>query len=154
MSSRCPLAGYTIDPNAARIQAALVMVVASVCLAVLNPTRTVLAALLFLDYLPRALSRPQWSISGMIAKPVLAILDIRPRRVDAGPKRFAARVAALVTLAIAVLSFRNETVPALVVTGILMFFATLEATLGFCLACKVYQAWYAIFGKDHDPDQF
>jgi len=154
MSSRCPLAGYSIDPNMARVQAALTMVAASVGLAVQNPARVWVGLLLLADTLPRAFSRPEASLSTHIARPLLAILDLRPRKVDAGPKRFAARIAALFGLGIAVLSAMGQTIPALGLTGILMFFSTLEATLGFCVACALYQAWFAVFGRDSDPDQF
>jgi hypothetical protein len=138
----------------ARVQAALTMVVASIGLAVQNSTRAWVALVLLVDVLPRALSRPEASLSTLIARPLLAILDLRPRKVDAGPKRFAARVAVLFALGIASLSALGHTVPALGLTGILMFFSTLEATLGFCVACALYQAWYSVFGRDRDPDQF
>ena len=154
MTNRCPIVGYTIDPHAARIQAGIVVLVTSICLAVLNPSRTVLATILFLDYLPRAISRPKWSASGWVAQTISAMLDFRPKRVDAGPKRFAARIAMLFALAIAILSWQGQTVNALIATGVLMFFATLEVTIDFCVACWLYRGWYAVFGKDHDPDQF
>lgn len=130
------------------------MVVASVGLAVQNSTRVWIALVLLVDVLPRALSRPEASLSTQLARPLLAILDLRPRKVDAGPKRFAARVAVLFALGIAALSALGHTVPALGLTGILMFFSTLEATLGFCVACALYQAWFSVFGRDRDPDQF
>jgi hypothetical protein len=154
MSSRCPLAGYSIDPNMARVQAALTMILASFGLAVQNPTRVWIALVLLVDVLPRAVSRPEASLSTHLARPLLAILDLRNRKVDAGPKRFAARITACFAIGIAVLSGLGHTIPALGLTGVLMFFSTLEATLGFCVACALYQTWFSIFGRDPDPDQF
>lgn len=154
MASRCPLAGYSIDPLSARFQAAFTVIVASIGLALPDQYRSILGFLLFLDYLPRALSKPRLSPITRISNGIVDLLGVHKRKVDAGPKRFAARVGALFCLAIAVLSYQGETVPALVVTGVLMIFALLEAAVGFCLACAVYQAWYSVFGKDSDPDQF
>jgi hypothetical protein len=154
MASRCPLAGYSIDPLSARFQAAFTVVFTSIGLGLPDQYRSILGFLLFLDYLTRALSKPQLSPIARICNALVEAIGVRKRKVDAGPKRFAARVGALFCLAIAVLSYQGETVPALVVTGILMIFALLEAAVGFCLGCAVYTGWYSIFGKDSDPDQF
>lgn len=154
MASRCPLAGYSIDPLSARFQAAVTVVVTSIGLGLPDQYRSILGFLLFLDYLARALSRPNLSPIARICNSLVEAIGVRKRKVDAGPKRFAARVAALFCLAIAVLSYQGETVPALVATGTLMIFALLESVVGFCLGCAVYTGWYSIFGKDSDPDQF
>lgn len=154
MASRCPLAGYSIDPLSARFQAAFAVVVTSIGLGLPDQYRSILGFLLFLDYLPRGLSRPQLSPITRISNSIVEVLGVRKRKVDAGPKRFAARVATLFCLAIAVLSYQGETVAALVATGTLMILALLEVAVGFCLGCAVYTGWYSIFGKDPDPDQF
>lgn len=155
MASRCPLAGYSIDPLSARFQAAFTVVFTSIGLGLPDQYRSILGFLLFLDYLTRALSKPGFSPITRISNALVeAVVGARRRKVDAGPKRFAARVAALFCLAIAVLSWQGETVPALVVTGILMVLSLLEAAVGFCLGCAVYTGWYSVFGKDPDPDQF
>ena len=154
MASRCPLAGYTIDPLSARFQAAFVVVFTSIGLGLPDQYRSILGFLLFLDFLPRALSKPRLSPLARVSNALVDGLGVRKRKVDAGPKRFAARVGALFCLAVAVLSYQGETVPALVATGTLMVFALLEAAVGFCLACTVYTGWYSVFGKDPDPDQF
>lgn len=154
MASRCPLAGYSIDPLSARFQAAFTVVFASLGLALPDQYRSILGFVLFLDFLPRALSKPHLSPIARISNGLVDLLGVRKRKMDAGPKRFAARIGALFCLAIAVLSYQGETVPALVATGTLMVFALLEAAVGFCLACTVYTGWYSVFGKDPDPDQF
>jgi hypothetical protein len=58
--------------------------------------------------------------------------------VDRAPKRFAAGVGFLFSLAVLVLSFTPYTLAAGVLAGILILFAGLEAFVAFCAGCYVY----------------
>jgi hypothetical protein len=79
------------------------------------------------------------------------LLQLRPAPVNAGPKRFAALLALVFSLAIALaLGFHRPTA-ALTVTLILGACASLEAFLGYCLGCKVYTLLHPIFGSKPSP---
>lgn len=154
MTFKCPLAGYPIDPRAARLQAVAAILLSSICLAVQNRSRIAFALVLLVDLFPRAISRPEWSFSGGIAKTILKSLGFHPRRTDASPRRFSARVATLVAGAIIVFSTMGETVQALTLSGALLVASTLDALLDFSIGCRFYEFWWSIFGRPRDPDQF
>lgn len=153
-SFKCPPAGYTIDLGVARFQATILMFLMSLSLATQHGPRTVIALIAFIDLLPRALGQPHLSPSGILGKKVLKSLGFHPRRVDAAPKRFSARISALLALAIAVLSMADKTVPALVTTGILFVGSTLESLFDISIGCRVHAAWWSVFGRPRSPDQF
>lgn len=154
MSSRYPLAGYAINNHVTRLHAVFMVVLASTGLAVQDTARIVLAAVITVDHLALALSRPGLSLGHLLGDRILSALGLRANKVDAGPSRFASRLTVLISLGILILSARHETVPALIVTGVLMVLALLEAAAGWCLACRLYQGIMNTFGKDPDPDQF
>lgn len=143
-----------IDLGVARFQATVVMLLSSLCLAVLEQPRAMIAALLLVDILPRALSRPGGSISGIIGKKLLKTLGFHPRRTDAAPKRFTSRVTAALVLAILVLSLMGQTNSALICSGILFVGSTLESLFDISVGCRIHAIWWSVFGKPRDPDQF
>lgn len=154
MTSKCPLAGYTIDPRAARLQAVAGMLLSSICIAVQNRSRIVVALLFLVDILPRAISRPDSSPSSIAAKHVLKSLGFHPRRCDAAPRRFAARMAALLVAGVIAFSAMGQTIYALFLSGVLLVASTLDALFGFSIGCGIYEFWWSIFGRPRDPDQF
>lgn len=153
-SFKCPPAGYTIDLAVARFQAIVWMFLTSWCLAVQADTRAWIALFLFADALPKALSRPGVSMTGILGKRILKFLGFHPRRADAAPKRFTARVATTLALSVLILSFMDRTVPALFCSGVLFVGSTLEALFDISIGCKVHRMWWSIFGRPRDPDQF
>lgn len=140
----CPLAGYRIDENGARIVAGIVSL--GVVAGVLLPTfsATWVFAFLALDFALRAFSRPRWSPLGRLSGLVLKLVGAAPRLVDAGPKRFAARIGLVFTVALTALSASSQGVAVEVVGAILLVCALLESLLGLCLGCQLWTAWYRI----------
>ncbi|MEZ4604107.1 MAG: DUF4395 family protein [Desulfobacterales bacterium] len=61
-----------------------------------------------------------------------------PKKTNAGPKLFAARVGFVFCFLIALLYFTGVTELSRVVAAMLIFFALLEAAFGFCVACRMY----------------
>lgn len=153
-SYKCPPAGYMIDLGVARFQATVVMLLSSLCLAVQAEPRIMIAAALLLDILPRALSRPGGSISGIVGKKLLKSLGFHPRRTDGAPKRFTSRISAALSLAILILSLMDQTNSALICSGILFVGSTLESLFDISIGCRIHGIWWSIFGRPRDPDQF
>jgi len=153
-SFRCPPAGYTIDLSVVRFQAIVWMFLTSWCLAVQADTRVWIAFFLLVDALPKAMSRPNASMTGIVGKRLLKTLGFHPHRADAAPKRFTARVATLLAACVLVLSMMDRTVPALVCSGILFVGSTLEAIFDISIGCKVHTMWWSVFGRPRDPNQF
>lgn len=140
----CPLAGYKIDENGARVVAGFVVVLTLVALLTQWPFATLVLLFLILDFGARAFSRPRWSPLGRLSALLLRGARFAPRLVDAGPKRFAARIGlgfAVALLGFSVFGAQGAYVAVSVVLGIC---ALLESVLGFCVGCWVYTGWYTL----------
>lgn len=137
MVDSCPISGQQADSNVCRAVAALV--VAGALLAALLKAPVVLVALAA-DFLIRGSDLARRSPLFLVARGTLRLLAVPPHPVDRAPKRFAARIGALLTTAAAVLLFVGFPVAAMAVLGILAVCATLEAAFGFCVGCRMYSA--------------
>lgn len=153
-SFKCPPAGYTIDLGVARFQASVLMVLSALCLAMQEGPRVAIAIVAILDLLPRALSKPQASPTSAIGKRLLKSLGFHPRRVDAAPRRFTARVAALLMLGVAILSAADRTVASLVCAGVIFVASSLDALFDISIGTRMHAAWWSVFGRPRSPDQF
>lgn len=136
--------GFPVEVNerAARVVAAGVVLLAA---AVVLTQSVVLLAILALGFAARVAAGPRYSLLGRLAAQVIAPMWGEPKVVPGAPKRFAQSVglafsgAALVAVAV----FDSWSV-ATGILGVLIVFATLEATLGFCAGCFVFarlMAW-------------
>lgn len=132
MRESCPV--NTVDEHAARMVAALVVVLA---LLSLHPALMWLSAVLAFDFAMRAWVSRRYSPLRWIAKGLAAALHLEPKPVYAPPKQFAARIGSVLTLAAVALHLTVH-VGAVVVTLMLVAAASLEAIAGFCIACWVY----------------
>jgi len=134
----CPLAGYRIDENGARIVAGLVALGTIFGLIFAASAARWIFPILALDFATRAFSRPRWSFLGKYAGWLLRSLKISPRPVDARPKRFAARVGLLFTFTLTVLALLGLS------SAVRILCALLESLAGFCVGCQLWSAWYAV----------
>lgn len=144
----CPLAGYPVDEKATRIAAGLVSLIAASIPFVAPDVQFALAALLILDFAPRAFSRPRLSPFSRLASALLKRLAIKPRKVDAGPKRFAARIGLAMLLAMAACLALGSQAGLLALAGMLAVCATLESVLGFCVGCWIWGKYWQLRHRD------
>ena len=131
----CPLSNEKVNNNVARLVAALVIINTVAALS-LN-----LWWLLFIqlyDFAVRAADKRQLSLFRYIGQHVANLLKLPVVAVDAAPKRFAAGVGLVFTLAIIAALLLNQFTAASVLAGILLLCAVLEALLAFCVGCYVY----------------
>jgi hypothetical protein len=101
-----------------------------------------LVPLLALGFLLRVGWGPKASPLARIA--VAAAGRFEARLVSGAPKRFAQGIGASFSLAASALLFTGHPRAGWILAGVLLFFATLEAVLGFCAGCFAYarlQAW-------------
>lgn len=140
----CPIAGYRIDENAARVVAVAVFFLVLLSLWLGGPWAAGGFAFLVLDFATRAFSRPGWSPLGRGAGALLKALGHKPRSVDAGPKRFAARIGLAFSLALLVLSALGALLPLRAVAAVLAGCAALEGFAGLCLGCQAWAMWWAL----------
>lgn len=140
----CPLAGYSIDENGARITAAITMAMAC-AVPFLSPIHQLLVlALLVLDFAMRAFSRPRYSPLANLARKILWLASVPPHKVDAGPKRFAARIGLGMLLVAALCSAQGMQMPVLLLSMVLALCAALEATISFCVGCWIWSRYWQL----------
>ena len=135
MSDVCPISFDTINEKVARVNAAVIVVLLA---AFVTFSSNVIIVVITADFLVRALRKPQFSPVAIVSKNLLKMLKSKPKKTNAGPKIFAAKLGFLFSLISAVLAFSNLALPSQIVAGVLAVFAFMEAAFGFCLACKVY----------------
>ena len=98
-----------------------------------------LTALLAYGFLARVLTGPTLSPMGLLATRVVAPRLGTPRIVPGPPKRFAQTVGLAFSTAALILHFAaGASVAASVVLAVLVLFASLEAFVGFCAGCFVF----------------
>lgn len=143
----CPLAGYLIDEKNARVVAAEVVILLLASLPAPAPARWAIWTFLALDFAARAFSRPSWSPLGRAGSLLLSMAGSTPRRVDAGPKRFAARIGLLFCLALVALDLAGASGARTGTAAALGACAFLESAFGVCVGCHMFTAWHALTGR-------
>ena len=93
---------------------------------------------LLADFFIRAFTSLKFSPVSYLASSLANALNLSKKPIDKAPKIFAARLGFLMTLVITLFSLFNLPVAAIVVSGILIFFASLEFALGICVGCIIY----------------
>jgi hypothetical protein len=91
---------------------------------------------LVIDFALRAFNLQQYSPLGWLSGWVVKIFKVPVKPVFFPPKRFAARIGFLFSVAIAALHLFHEN--AFIVAAVLGIFAALECFIGFCAGCYVY----------------
>ncbi|AKU16392.1 DUF4395 domain-containing protein [Luteipulveratus mongoliensis] len=125
-----------VNEKAARTVAAVVAVTGAVIL--VTGWLWLLVPLAY-GFVARVLTGPRLSPLGTVAMKVIAPRLGEPRLSPGPPKRFAQGIGAVLTTAAAIGGLAlGWTTFALVLTGVLVVFATLESALGFCAGCYVF----------------
>jgi hypothetical protein len=125
-----------VNEKAARVVAGVVALTGLAIL--LTGARWLLLALAY-GFWARVLTGPRLSPLGRLATQVVAPRLGRPKYVAGPPKRFAQGIGAALTTVAAVLALGFGAGGAAdLLTGGLVFAATLESVLGLCLGCQVF----------------
>jgi len=132
--SKKDISKYYIDENVSRLIAGQVIILVLISF---YSHWTYLLLGLTLDFGLRAFSFYPSPLA-LIAKSVIRLLKLKTKLVFAAPKKFAAGVGFIFSLAIFLLAFFNYFTGAYVVGSILIIFAFLEATFKVCMGCYVY----------------
>ncbi|MDF1542827.1 MAG: DUF4395 family protein [Anaerosomatales bacterium] len=117
MRTTCPVNLTTVDANAVRVVALLVVAIAGLFLLSGNPL-VILA--LAPDFLVRAAGRPHLSPLARLAAALVRLARVAPRPTDSASKRFAAGIGLAFATTAGVLAVAGLTIPAAVVAGILL----------------------------------
>ncbi len=93
---------------------------------------------LLADFYIRAFTKAKFSPISYVSYRMASALKLSKKSIDKAPKIFAARLGFVMTFTIIVLTLLHLDTTALVIAGILAFFATLEFALAVCMGCIMY----------------
>jgi hypothetical protein len=134
----CPISGESRNERVARIVAAFVVAIVLVAADLGSPWDALILFVLAADFVVRGFGDARRSPLATLARGVANTLRLAPKPVDAAPEKFAARIGVVFSALSGLLFVVGLPVPALVVIGVFVVCATLEAALGYCVGCKVY----------------
>lgn len=96
----------------------------------------ILPIFLVLDFSSRSFNLGHLSPLGFVADKLVKALNLPIKFIYLPPKRFAARIGCLFSIAILLLHFAG--ISTFIVTSVLAFFAFLESFFSICAGCYVY----------------
>ncbi len=135
MAEACPISCELINERVARINGALTVL--SMIIFLFTPFKAI-AVILGADLFIRGFINPSYSFYSFISRYFIQMLNIKPVMTNAGPKIFAAKIGFGFCSIISLFHFWNMPAVCIIFASMLLFFAFLEAALGFCVACQMY----------------
>ena len=131
----CPISAEKVNENIARVVAFFTILVVVTGAYFKLP---ILIALLAADFFLRAFTNGRYSPLKYLARRSSDYLGLDEKPTDAAPKKFAAGIGLLFSIAIAGLLWFHYDVAVYLLAGVLLICAGLESFKGFCLGCVIY----------------
>ncbi len=131
----CPVNERQINENVTRLNALVTVIVASMFL--VTPYRWIIF-ILPVDFLLRSFWSGRFSPVGTVNKWIVKVFQIGESLINEGPKIFAAQIGLALSGLTVLFYLVNLHFIAFIIAGILVLFALLESTSGYCVACKIY----------------
>jgi hypothetical protein len=144
MAHTCPIEGIKINEPTVRVVASLIAVIAAIGIYFQSP---LVFLFLSFDFYVRGFHKKHWSLFRLIGIKVVDVFDVKEKLIDAGGKKFAAKVGFIFSALLTVSAILNLPLAVVTLGGILVLFATLESALAFCVGCKVYSFYSKILHK-------
>ncbi|MBU0473556.1 MAG: DUF4395 domain-containing protein [Bacteroidetes bacterium] len=135
MSEVCPISFKQVDEKAARINALLSAI--SVALFIVTSYK-LLIAFLAIDFFIRGFIDPLYSFYTGLSKSLLRITNNKPKLIDGSPKIFAAKLGFIMSSLILVFAVLNFQAISIILSTMLILFASLEGIFSYCVGCKIY----------------
>lgn len=135
MEKLCPITGKIVNENVARMNSILVILLFGLYFLT---NSSLIIIFLLIDFAIRGYFDGKMSILTMLSTKLLSAMNVAQKRINAGPKIFAAQVGGGLTTLVIICHFMDWNTYGCVFAITLMFFAFLEAAFGFCVACKLY----------------
>ena len=131
----CPISNEYINEHVTRLNA-LLGILLLVTVFVFNSV--IFIAILTADFYTRAFSNAKYSPISYFSHKMVNALNLNKKEIDKAPKVFAARIGFLMSLTTTLLMLFQLNTAAVIVGGILIFFASLEFALAICMGCILY----------------
>ncbi len=140
----CPITESKINERVTRVNAVLTLLM---LIAFALTQNVVLMGVLAVDFFFRAIPYSKFSLVVMTSRNLVKYFPDDVSLINAGPKIFAARIGALITVLIVLSMAFSLSSLAIALTGLLGIFAFLEGAFGICVACKIYPYLYDLLYK-------
>ena len=135
MKNSCPIVNERVDENLIRLNSGIIFT--TLILFVFTPAKWLIIPIT-LDFAIRIFLGVKKSPVCIALKAALNTLSVEPCMINAGPKRFAAKLGLGFSLVITTLYLSHFTEAATIAGGIMTVIVGLEAFLGYCVGCKMY----------------
>ena len=135
----CPISNKKINEPVARVNAALIVFILIIFIL---SGHIFLMIFLAIDFLMRTANYSKYSVLAILSKNIVSFLTLDEHLINAGPKIFAARIGFVFSSSIILTHTLGVNWLTFGLIGILGIFSLLEATFGFCVACKIYPFLY------------
>ncbi|MCW3093432.1 MAG: hypothetical protein JWP81_4501 [Ferruginibacter sp.] len=139
----CPVDFVLINERKARLTAAGIFIL---IITYLLTQFWIIPVFLVVDFLARGFNLGSFSVLNKLSERLIRLFSIGLKPVDQAPKRFAAKIGLIFSIAIVVNHLFNFINASLILAVVLAVFALLEAAFGFCAGCHVY-SFYTKFLK-------
>lgn len=135
-ADRCPIGREQVDEKAARINGGFTLVVLVAAVMLQMPW---LLGYLVIDFALKVFAGFNYSPNCRAARWVADELALAPQMTDSAPKRFAAAVGLLMSVAaLAAFYLAGSWWTFVGIVAALFVFAALESLAGFCMGCYIY----------------
>lgn len=134
----CPVDFIIVNENKVRLTALQVFLLA---VAYFFTGAWIIPSFLIIDFFLRGFKLGKYSLLNLMSDQLVKAFSIPVKPIDQAPKRFAAKIGFLFSIAITALQLTGNTVAALILAAVLTFFAFLESFFSFCAGCYVYTFW-------------
>jgi hypothetical protein len=131
----CPISDQRVNEYVTRINALITIVVVVFAFGL---NTAFLIVFLMADFFIRGFTDMKFSPIGWVSYSMSNALNLSVKMIDKAPKIFAARLGFLMTSLLAGLFILQFPLAAMVVAGILIFFAAMELVFGVCVGCLIY----------------
>jgi len=134
----CPISGETLDERAVRLVAGITVIL---LVSYFTFGFSWIPLFLLIDFSMRGVFSRKWAPLALIARKVVSLLDPRKKKkINAGPKIFAARLGIAFSAILFVLQLGGSGASIFSTIVIAMFItaAFLESAFAFCLGCHIY----------------
>ncbi|WP_163325870.1 DUF4395 domain-containing protein [Draconibacterium mangrovi] len=131
----CPISKDVVDEKITRINA-LIGILLIVTAFVMDSS--IFLIVLMADFFMRAFTQVKLSPISYVSYCLSNALNLKEKPIAKAPKIFAARLGFVMSLIIVGLFLAQLNTAAIVIAGMLVFFASLEFAIGICLGCILY----------------
>lgn len=131
----CPISNEKINEHITRLNALFGVII---LLSAFIFNSVLFLIFLAADFYIRAFTNLRFSPLSYASNRITNTLNLKNKNIDKAPKIFAARLGFFIMLIITSLFLMGFNQAALIITGVLVFFASLEFALAICVGCIIY----------------